>query len=234
METRLLTRGPSLFQSALITACIFTLKVLRSKYAPLVDEEEGRKAFNLSLSLVRRCSIEDNDLPGRFSKIFAQLWAATPENCTPNGMKVTSRLGGSLLHDALWKWREKYGGQPSSFPETRLTNTTSPDKPETTANFSNGSIEDPSLVAADTSAKDPPSTSPGHGQEEDTVVSRPPTGWLEESGAMDMDLIDEINNEWMWSGGLSSLLALDLDALIPPQDINGTGSGSGNNNDNVV
>lgn len=62
MESRLLTCGPFLFQRGLCVACTFALKVLPRGYADLVDGEEGRKAFDLGLSLMRKCSPEDNDL----------------------------------------------------------------------------------------------------------------------------------------------------------------------------
>lgn len=104
-EVRLLRRGPILFQNALFMASTFTLKIVRSPYSRLVDVEDGRKSFNLSVSLIRKCSLEDHDLPGKFSKILAKLWCATPdETGQQEGLRVTTRLAGSLLHDAIWKY----------------------------------------------------------------------------------------------------------------------------------
>lgn len=69
LKVRLLSRGPVIFSNAVAIAATWTLKILQGNYSQLVDVEEGREAFNLGLELLRKCSIEDNDLPGRFSKI---------------------------------------------------------------------------------------------------------------------------------------------------------------------
>lgn len=232
MESRLLTCGPSLFEKALCVACTFSLKVLRSGYSKLVDEIEGRKTFNLGLSLMRRCSIEDNDLPGRFSKIFAQLWNATPGTPTGNGeLKVRSRLGGSLLHDTLWKWRECFGGQASrsitplasgrentpSLATGEIMNTDiSAQSQGLTQNSTGAGWQNglhglrPNAMAAQSA----PSFHLGH---EGQSLPGTTAGWPGRISGVDLDLVDEINNEWLWNGGgLSSLLAMDLDTMDLP------------------
>lgn len=59
-------------------------------------------------------SLEDNDLPGRMSKILTQLWSAYarmgPIDEEPT-LKLRTRHAASLLHDILWCWRETFGGQ---------------------------------------------------------------------------------------------------------------------------
>lgn len=245
MESRLLTCGPSLFEKALCVACTFSLKVLRSGYSKLVDEMEGRKTFNLGLSLMRRCSIEDNDLPGRFSKIFAQLWNASSGTSSGNGeLKVRTRLGGSLLHDTLWKWRECFGGQASrsitpsasgrentpSLATGEIMNTDKSAQPQgLTQNPTGGSCQNGlhGLHPNGTAGRSGPSFHLGHEEQSLPGIS---AGWPGRVSGVDLDLVDEINNEWLWNGGgLSSLLAMDLDTMdLPMGEL-----GSENNGDMV-
>lgn len=117
-------------------AGMILLKILNSSYARYVDVETGRGDINTAISLLRRGSIEDNDACGRCSKILAQLWSAarceiaasagSAESDTGDSnrdyetgeagtqepaLKLQTRLGASILHDTLWKWRRDFGGQ---------------------------------------------------------------------------------------------------------------------------
>lgn len=119
---------PNVFCLMLNTAGMLLMKIICSSYARYVDIEKGKRSFNIVLGLLRRASLEDNDIWGRGGKIMAQLWtfyysrALRPEQ-EPN-LSVKSRLGVSVLHDGLWTWREEFGGQrtaPSSSSEPVLT-----------------------------------------------------------------------------------------------------------------
>ncbi|KAJ5611379.1 hypothetical protein N7510_008098 [Penicillium lagena] len=93
---------------------MFILKVQDSSYAGLLDVEGGKRAFNTAISLLRRASLEDNDLPGRTSKILAQLWAgqgSSKQTTEEPSLQLRTRLAASLLHDSLWTWRKRFGGQ---------------------------------------------------------------------------------------------------------------------------
>lgn len=211
-ETQLFRRGTVMFRNALSIASVFVLKTLRSSNSQLVDAEEGRRAFNVSLSLLRKCSIEDNDLPGRFSKILSQLWCATPKESSPQKeLNVKTRLGGSVLHDTLWAWREKFGGQA---PDSR--------KPQECA------VSDPRTSVPSGSNSTWPIASPdrqGHGNDvtqSTALIGRP----QHEQSALapvsfdnvDIDLDIELNDDWFWNeAGLSSLLTTDLDAFNFPE-----------------
>jgi hypothetical protein len=74
--------------------------------------------FNTSISMFRRCGIEDNDIYGRTTKVLAQLWSIHKDLAEkaqqPPGLSLKSRLFFSIAHDALWQWREKYSGQPNN------------------------------------------------------------------------------------------------------------------------
>ncbi|KAJ9606614.1 hypothetical protein H2200_008622 [Cladophialophora chaetospira] len=220
-EARLLSYGPIMYSHAICLASTFALKILRSSYSTLVDAEEGRKVFNLSLGLLRKCSVENNDLSGRFSKILTQLWSATPEELSPqNELKVTTRLSGSLLHDTLWKWREKFGGQspgahrsqasPSVTTGGADSSSTALARPDLSNGHDNGMV-----IVADASTHNQSTTST-------TVLGQ----------FAEIDLVGEINNDWLWGdGGLSSLMAMDLDDMDFPLSMGNNYPGNGNQPD---
>ncbi|OAG38594.1 hypothetical protein AYO21_07254 [Fonsecaea monophora] len=227
VDVQLLTCGPKIFTHALAVACNFALKVLRSGYySQFVDVNEGSKAFNLGVGLVKKCSIEDNDLQGRYSKILAQLWAATAE---PGGLqpelKVRSRLAASLLHDTLWKWRENFGGQRSGRASAapQCDNGGSSSFAPFAGNAGSGNTNaacrerdgeqtlGPDVLAAqiDTGSRGPNASG----------APRPASAWLEELGEMDMGLVEETNYQWFWNhSGISTLMATDLDGMELPPD----------------
>lgn len=107
---------PASYFRATSLAALFILRLEDSSFVALLDAESGKRAFNMALSLIRRTSLEDNDLPGRTSKILAQLWSiqgrSQQSSETPH-LKLRTRLSASLLHDQLWNWRERFGGQAS-------------------------------------------------------------------------------------------------------------------------
>lgn len=113
---------PNIFYQILNTAGMLVMKIINSSYAKYVDIEEGKRSFNIILSLLRRATLEDNDLRGRGGKILAQLWTIHYSRTIRRGQEpnltVQSRLGASVLHDGLWAWREEFGGQKS--PPSRL------------------------------------------------------------------------------------------------------------------
>ncbi|KAJ9630069.1 hypothetical protein H2204_008724 [Knufia peltigerae] len=214
-DTQLFRRGPVIFRNALSIASVFVLKTLRSSNSQLVDAEEGRRAFNVSLSLLRKCSIEDNDLPGRFSKILSQLWCATPPESSPQrGLNVTSRLGGSVLHDTLWTWREKFGGQARDGQRPQVSAFSGPrtSAPSSSNRTWPGASPDEQGHRKDVSH---PTTSIGQPHHEQ---SAPLSGNCD---MVDLDLDSELNNDWFWNeAGLSSLLTTDFDALCLPEAFN--------------
>ncbi|QKX60413.1 uncharacterized protein TRUGW13939_07558 [Talaromyces rugulosus] len=99
---------------SLALAASFILKIGYSSYAQYLDFETGKHSFYTATQLMRRTSMEDNDLPGRMSKIMTQLWSAQARidrSSEEPSLKLKTRLSGSLLHDFLWSWRETFGGQ---------------------------------------------------------------------------------------------------------------------------
>ena len=105
--------APSFVYLMLVTASMLVMKIVHSTYDRYIDCEGGKRAFNTVLGLLRRSVLEDNDTSGRATKILAQLWTIHREHRKEPSLNVTSRLGASILHDGLWTWREKFGGQGS-------------------------------------------------------------------------------------------------------------------------
>lgn len=111
--------APASYYRLTTLAATVILKILHSSYSRYVDPDSGKRMFNAAISLVRRASVEDNDLPGRSSKILAQLWSVQSQSNKREepSLRLRTRLGASLFHDSLWTWREKCGGQGSN-PQT--------------------------------------------------------------------------------------------------------------------
>lgn len=97
---------------------IFLSKVLHSTYREYVDIEAATDAFNFTISIYKKCSVEDNDINGRTTKFLAQVWAIHADifdnSPQPPSISIKSRLFFSIVHDSLWQWREKYAGKPSN------------------------------------------------------------------------------------------------------------------------
>lgn len=117
----------------LVIASIILMKVLNSSYSSLVDFECGKRNFNASIRLLRRCSLQDNDNLGRASSILSQLWVVHQASSTIKGepprINVKTRLSASILHDTLWMWRRKCSKDRASsttdlgiFPHLRAIN----------------------------------------------------------------------------------------------------------------
>lgn len=124
--------APSGCIQLLTVAAMVLMKIVNSSYASYIDTEEGKRAFNTASSLLRKSSVEDNDLQGRVNKIIAQLWnlhrnlnLRKEEEPT---VHIKTRWGASLLHDSLWTWREEFGGQKAP-PRTLNTTLTSSGNP---------------------------------------------------------------------------------------------------------
>lgn len=116
-KTDLIKYCPVSYPRAATLAALFILRLEDSNFAGVLDEESAKRAFKAALSLLRRASLEDNDLPGRTSKILAQLWSVqgqSPQSHQEPRLKLRTRLAASLLHDQLWNWRESFGGQGSA------------------------------------------------------------------------------------------------------------------------
>ena len=105
-NSKLLDYCPYFIPRMLSIAATVLLKIINSSYSVYVDHVAGKHAFNSCLRLLRRASVEDNDLPGKASRVMAQLWGVhrsfVAERAAEPSLKLKSRLGASLLYDSLW------------------------------------------------------------------------------------------------------------------------------------
>ncbi|KAJ6129286.1 hypothetical protein N7512_002066 [Penicillium capsulatum] len=118
---------PASFSRATTLAALFILRLEDSSFVDILDGEKGKQAFNTALSLLRRTSMEENDLQGRTFKILTQMWSMqgrSQQSGKDPHLKLRTRLGASLLHDTIWRWRENFGGQASGTqtPHRETTN----------------------------------------------------------------------------------------------------------------
>lgn len=102
-----------------LAAAVLISKVIHSSYGQYLEEGMGKAAFSTCISIFKECSVEDNNMEGRATRILSQLWAihkdlfeASPE--APPRLSVRSRSFFSIVHDGLWQWRERYAGIPSN------------------------------------------------------------------------------------------------------------------------
>ena len=200
-------------------AAILVMKIVGSSYSQYVDVEDGRRAFNAAISLLRKCSVEDNDLKGRMSKILAQLWSVhlsdrAMRDQVPS-LRIKSRFCTSMLHDSLWLWREKFGGpgysavpQPSSGPESTLSkSSTSPARHLDTSVDYNPPLSVPSSDLVPSEIRTP--AAQDHLAPSDHLIYGQ-NGQSADFLHYDYDVAQE-EHDWMWNLGLSSMLPENLD-----------------------
>ena len=230
--------APSYFSHILGMAAVLVMKMVSSSYSQYVDVEGGRRAFNTVLSLLRKCSVEDNDLKGRMSKILAQLWSVhlsdRARRDRPPSLTIKSRFCASILHDALWLWREKFGGPGYATAAAAATDTqTPPPGPESTSPLSAptpdrrpeiATLPNPSMALpqAEFGLSDMSTLMPqgDHlpGPADHLIYDQ--HGLPTDYEHYDWDVAQE-EHDWMWDFGLASVLPDNIDFYtngFVPQD----------------
>ena len=116
-EIHSLRYAPAVFYHAILVSALFLLRTVKSNFAAYVDLEQAERLFRAALSKLRDCALEDDDFRCRARKILAELWTIDRSSrMDPDkepSLKLKTRLGGSILHDSLWTWREEFRGQRS-------------------------------------------------------------------------------------------------------------------------
>lgn len=106
---------PDYFLRVCTIAAMLVMKVVHSNYARYIDTEAAKRSFNAVILISRRWIVEDNDLNSRTSKVLSQLWSSLhlAEGTVnhPPSLRIKSRSFASILHDALWTWRDRFGQQ---------------------------------------------------------------------------------------------------------------------------
>lgn len=154
IKTSLVTYCPHyIYRMTALTASVL-LRLAKQSQAQIssIDSNKSGRAslqykpyFFRTISLLRKMSIDSNDMPSRMAKIFSQLWtidnlfdqqpnrslddagtesAATFSTSSP--LIVQSRLSMSVLHDCMWRWKDHYRySQSSRNPRIDPSRTTS-------------------------------------------------------------------------------------------------------------
>jgi hypothetical protein len=83
-------------------------------------DENAKEAFFLGVNIMKRLSSENNDGPTRIAQILTQLWNSEKAFKNPDGtehmaLRIRTRLAMSAVFDAIWWWREEFGGQQGAY-----------------------------------------------------------------------------------------------------------------------
>ncbi|TVY84666.1 Regulatory protein LEU3 [Lachnellula suecica] len=122
------------------------LRILKTRVSTYIrDHQAGRASYFQEISLLRKMSVHNNDMPGRMAGIFAQLWTSEKafkpkdDGVAIPAVRIQSRLSMSLLHDTMWWWREEFGDQP--YTRSLKNKDQQSDQPESTAPSSSLPVE---------------------------------------------------------------------------------------------
>lgn len=110
------------YQSFMCAAFVL-LKVLRSEYYSDLTSQTittTKRLFNSSITVLRKMSVSNNDLPGRLSDVLAYLYNhPNPRVVCSEGegalqLGIQSRLSMSIVYDSLWRWRDQFNTSTAS------------------------------------------------------------------------------------------------------------------------
>lgn len=158
-----------------VAAGFTLLKLLNSFFATHIDFEDGKRLFTNAIIMIRKISVQTNDLPSRLAEVLSQMWrgsvgggyrerTSNPLAMTKGEMdgtlqlKVRCRMSMSLVFDSVWRWREEFQAKghgnldcnsPTECSCIAANNQTAavknPTNPESAAESSASSTADPSL-----------------------------------------------------------------------------------------
>jgi len=116
-----LTAAPFFFTFAADLASVTILRLLKGSTAQYLDVESAKETFFLGVNLLKRLSVESNDIANRMAMILTQLWNSEKAFKRPDGsehtaLRIRTRLGMSPVFDVIWWWREEFGGQQGAYP----------------------------------------------------------------------------------------------------------------------
>lgn len=113
-----LTAAPWFFIFATSLSSFIIIRLLKSSVANYLDES-AKDNFFLGVNIMKRLSAESNDMPARLTMMLTQLWNSEKAFKNADGsdsisLKIRTRLVMSPVFDAIWWWREEFGGQPGA------------------------------------------------------------------------------------------------------------------------
>lgn len=221
MNLNFIKYAPSYFTQLLVLGAILVMKIVNSSYSRYVDVQGGKRTFNTVLAMLRRCSVIDNDLNGRVSKILAQLWSAHQSIAAIREQEprltIKSRFSASVLHDSLWLWRDRFGDQEGSVPRPPPPILMS-EEPSATSPSAAGQIQEVEFTQTSSSSAAAPSFSPHNITDQLSEGNMEPMSQI--TYVSDSIPSEFVNNDfnvgqeeldWMWHVGFPSLLPVDLD-----------------------
>ena len=120
-----LTAAPFFFTFAADLASVTILRLLKGSTAQYLDVESAKDMFFLGVNLLKRLSVESNDIANRMAMILTQLWNSEKAFKRPDGsehtaLRIRTRLAMSPVFDVVWWWREEFGGQQGAYPLSSL------------------------------------------------------------------------------------------------------------------
>lgn len=97
------------------------LRMLKTSFSRYIDVERARSALFLGISLHKKMSVQNDDVPARNGVALTQLWNSTRVFKRVNGtealaLRIRSRLTGSVVLDGVVWWREEFGGYLGVYP----------------------------------------------------------------------------------------------------------------------
>jgi hypothetical protein len=121
-----LNSAPFFFIFSVSLSSFVILRLLKGSTSSYLDVENAKDTFFLGVNIMKRLSAESNDTPARLTMILTQLWNSerafrNPDGSENTALRIRTRLTMSPVMDAIWWWREEFGGQQGVYtqPETK-------------------------------------------------------------------------------------------------------------------
>ncbi|KAL6243891.1 hypothetical protein RBB50_009325 [Rhinocladiella similis] len=116
-----LPAAPVFFYHGLMMPCHILLRLLKTSFSRYINADRARSALFLGISLHKRLSLQNDDVPARNGVALTQLWNSTRAFRKPDGtemvsLRVRSRLAGSMVLDGIVWWREEFGAFMGIYP----------------------------------------------------------------------------------------------------------------------
>ena len=117
------------FYHCIMVPCHILLRLLKTSFARYTDVERAKAALFLGISLNKRLSLQNDDIPARNAVALTQLWTSSRVFRRQNGteavaLRVRSRLAASIVLDGIVWWREETGAFMGVYPPPMSRNGT--------------------------------------------------------------------------------------------------------------
>lgn len=114
-STNICATSPLYFSYGILLACYTLLRLLKSSFVKYLDFEKSRRTFFLGIDIAKQMSTENNDIAAKNAVILSRLWNSDKVFRMADGreyttLKVRSRLAMGVVLDAVWWYRQEYGG----------------------------------------------------------------------------------------------------------------------------